>query len=224
MLTRRLLRALRDRIVPPTDHGLIFSRIYRDNLWGDPESASGPGSTGGRTAAFLDDLLVALRQLEVRTLLDVPCGDFNWAADVADAVDRYIGADVVAEVVAANVARHAGPGRAFLRLDLTRDSLPLADAVLCRDCLVHFSFADARAALRNVQRSGSCYLIATTFADRTFNDDIRTGGWRPLNLQGPPFAFPAPLLTIDERCASDGGRYRDKRLGVWPVAALPRFE
>jgi hypothetical protein len=222
MLMRRALRRLRDRIVPPRDHGAIFGRIYRENAWGDSESVSGPGSRQDRAIAFVDDLVAALRQLEVRTLLDAACGDFNWTAPVADAVDHYIGADVVAELIAANQARHASPRRTFLQCDLTRDALPAADAVLCRDCLVHFSLDDVWTALEHIRDSGARHLIATTFDDRTRNDDVRTGGWRTLNMQAPPFAFPAPLLSIDERCMNGNGRYRDKRLGVWAVASLPR--
>jgi hypothetical protein len=222
MLLRTALRHVRDRIVRPTDHGVIFSRIHRENTWGDAESVSGAGSTRERTAAFLDDLVATLRDLDVRVLLDAACGDFNWAGPVADAVDRYIGVDVVPALVAANQARHGGPGRTFLRLDLTRDPLPSADAVLCRDCLVHFSFADARAALANLQQSGARYLIATTFIDRAGNADARTGWWRTLNLEAPPFRFPPPLRAIDERCLGGDGGFRDKRLGVWDMASLPR--
>ena len=68
--------------------------------------------------------------------------------------------------------------------------LPAADAVLCRDCLVHFSLADVWAALGNIRDSGARYLIATTFSDRTYNDDAHTGCWRTLNMEAPPFAFP----------------------------------
>ncbi len=220
-LIRRALRSLRYRIAPgPTDHGEIFSRIYRDNVWGDAESASGPGSTRARAGVFVEDLVTALRQLEVRVLLDAPCGDFNWAAPLADAVDRYVGVDVVPALIEANAAHHGGPRRQFLRLDITRDRLPTADAVLCRDCLVHFSFADVSATLRNFQRSGTRYLITTTFIERAANHDTRTGWWRTLNLQSPPFAFPPPLLLVDERCTGWAGHYRDKRLAVWPLASL----
>jgi hypothetical protein len=222
MLIGRALRRLRDEIAWPRDHAAIFGRIYRENAWGDDESVSGPGSRRDRAAAFVGDLVAALRQLEVRTLLDAACGDFNWAAPVADAVDHYIGADVVAELAAANQARHASPRRTFVQLDLTRDALPAADAVLCRDCLVHFSLADVWIALEHIRDSGAGYLIATTFDDRTYNDDARTGAWRTLNMQAPPFAFPPPLLSIDERCMNGNGRYRDKRLAVWAVASLPR--
>ena len=66
MLLRTALRHVRDRIVRPRDHGVIFSRIHRENAWGDAESASGSGSTRARAAAFLDDLVATLHDLELR--------------------------------------------------------------------------------------------------------------------------------------------------------------
>jgi hypothetical protein len=45
-----------------------------------------------------------------------------------------------------------GPGREFLHLDITTDRLPKVDAILCRDCLVHCSFRQIAAAVRNFRR------------------------------------------------------------------------
>jgi hypothetical protein len=95
------------------------------------------------------------------------------------------------------------------------------DVILCRDCLVHFAFDDVRAALRNFARSGAGWLLTTTFVDRQReNVDIETGGWRPLNLELPPFNFPAPERVIDERCLHSGGIYVDKRLALWRLEEL----
>jgi len=44
--------------------------------------------------------------------------------------------------------------------DITSDPLPRADVILCRDCLVHFSLADAQAAIGNFARSGSAHAGA----------------------------------------------------------------
>jgi SAM-dependent methyltransferase len=200
-------------------HKDIFSNIYRDKSWGGDESASGPGSTRARAETFVPDVIALLKSLNIRTLLDAPCGDFNWAGAVADAVESYVGVDVVPELIAAN-AQSAGGGAGaplrFLCADLTRDPLPRADLILCRDCLVHFSFADIRAALRNFRRSGATWLLTTTFIDpNRRNENIRSGGWRPLNLEQPPFRFPPPVALIDERCEHSGGVCRDKRLGLW---------
>jgi hypothetical protein len=136
-------------------------------------------------------------------------------------IRSYCGIDIVEPLIAANRNLHGAPGRTFLCLDLRRDPLPEADSVLCRDCLVHFSFRDALAALSNFRASGATWLLATTFADRQSNQDALTGEWRPLNLQQPPFSFPPPLALLDERYTHENGRYADKSLGLWRLSDLP---
>ncbi|MGN6182286.1 MAG: class I SAM-dependent methyltransferase [Thermoanaerobaculia bacterium] len=208
------LRASRER------HRRVFSGIFRRNAWGSEESVSGPGSTRERGSVVAPAIVKLLTNLGVKTLLDAPCGDFNWAATVADAVESYIGVDVVEELITRNQREHAALNRRFFIADITRDSLPKADVILSRDSLVHFSYADIRAALRNFRESGSEYLLTPTFIDRKANRNIRTGGWRALNLQIPPFNLPAPIEIIDEQCLHTGGIYRDKRLALWRLSDL----
>lgn len=193
------------------------------NAWGDQESVSGPGSTHARAADFQADLAALLDARQVRSMVDAPCGDFNWMREVLAGRDlTYTGVDIVEALIAGNARRYATADRRFLCADMTRVDLPAADLILCRDGLVHLSFADARAAIRNFRRSGSRYLLATTFVGRPTNQDTATGGWRVLNLQAAPFAFPTPLALIDERCSHFGGVYRDKRLGLWALETIDR--
>ena len=77
----------------------VFSAIHSARGWGDCESSSGPGSTRERAGSFLPDLIALVQSLRITTLLDAPCGDFNWARPLADAVDHYIGIDVVPALV-----------------------------------------------------------------------------------------------------------------------------
>jgi SAM-dependent methyltransferase len=218
---RRLARMMADRLRPSPDHRTVFGDIYRRNLWGDVESVSGPGSTRARGTDLTADLVALLERLETRTLLDAPCGDFNWIAAVADSVQAYVGVDVVPELIEGNRRQHLTNRRRFVRADISRDPLPSADVILCRDCLVHFSTRDIWRTLANFRRSGARYLLTTTFVERGTNTHIRTGAWQPLNLQAAPFRFPPALELVDERCTHTGGIYRDKRLGLWELAALP---
>lgn len=199
----------------------VFASIHATRAWGDCESRSGPGSTRERAAAFLPDLLDLLRSLPVSTLLDAPCGDFNWAEPVADAVESYVGVDVVPALIASNRQRWPSPRRRFLCRDIVHQRLPAADLVLCRDGLVHLSEADIWLVLRNFQRTGATYLLTTTFVGERDNRDIATGGWRPINLQRAPFSFPDAAGMIDERCHHTGGAYADKRLALWRFSDLP---
>jgi len=202
----------------------IFGEIYRTNLWGSAESNSGVGSEDAATAHLRAAIPALLAGLGARTLLDLPCGDFGWLSRAALDLDAYTGADIVDELVERNTARYGGPGsrRSFVRLDITRDPLPRADVVLCRDCLVHLSHANIFAAFANLRRSGSRYLLTTTFTDLDANRDAEDGDWRPLNFRLAPFHLPEPLAVIVEGCTEEGGAYADKALGLWSVEALER--
>jgi hypothetical protein len=142
-------------------------------------------------------------------------------------IRHYIGGDIVPQVIARNQSREdlrqLPYDVQFETLDITRDELPTSDLVLCRDCLVHLSFANIRAALRNVVSSGSYYLLATTFPEHEVNEDIEDGDWRLLNLERPPFSFPAPLAIFNEGCDEEGGAFADKSLGLWDAAQLSPF-
>ncbi|HJY33225.1 MAG TPA: class I SAM-dependent methyltransferase, partial [Vicinamibacterales bacterium] len=118
-----------------------FEKIFQTNLWGAADSRSGLGSELDATADLRAALPHFLQVHQAESLLDIPCGDFNWMSTLGLQLP-YTGADIVAAIVEANERRFggAGSGRRFVRLDLTRDPLPQADVVLCRDCLVHLSF------------------------------------------------------------------------------------
>jgi Methyltransferase domain len=198
-----------------------FTSIYESNEWGSAESVSGIGSTLSRAADFQADLVDLIDRWQVGSIVDAPCGDMNWMRNVLAARDvSYTGVDIVEPLIARVARDHAASNRRFICADMTRDDLPAGDLLLCRDGLVHLSFADARAALRNFKRSGCRYLLTTTFAARAANTDVPTGDWRVLNLEEAPFRFPPPLALIDERCSHSGGIYRDKRLALWELAAL----
>ena len=201
----------------------LFTEIWRSNLWGADKSRSGLGSEADATSQLAAELPKLLRQFGIRTLLDLPCGDFGWLARTKLELDTYLGADIVAELVELNTAKHATfDGRVgFRRLDLLSEPLPAMDAVLCRDCLVHLSLANIARAFANLKTSGSRWLIATTFTDHDDNRDIVDGDWRLLNLQAEPFNLPPPAALLNEGCSEAGGTYDDKSLGVWRIADLP---
>ena len=194
-----------------------FRRIYRMNLWRGSDSRSGPGSSLEETAVVRGELPRILASVGARSLLDIPCGDFFWMREVPLDLDRYIGADLVSGLVEDNNRLYGNEVRRFVRLDIRTDPLPKVDVVLCRDCLDHLAFTDIRASLDNVARSGAQYLLATTYPDRT-NEDIRTGDWRPLNLQAAPVGLPSPIELINERSRKPG--YPDKSLGLWRVSDI----
>jgi SAM-dependent methyltransferase len=198
----------------------VFTRIYSRNFWNNAESRSGPGSTAERTERLRPQLNQLLRELKIRTLLDVPCGDFNWMRLADLQTIQYTGADIVPELVQKNTLRHGGAGRRFIHADITRGPLPKADLVLCRDGLIHLSFADIERALKTIQESRSTYLLLTTFTDCARNTDILAGDFRPLNFRLAPFNFPPALRTLADGPMLDGS-FPDQALALYRVSDLP---
>ncbi len=215
---REALTSITDSLVEQSD--LLLSgfahmgTLYRQH---NEESLSGPGSSLAQTEVIRRALPLLLQELGADVLLDAPCGDFNWMSHIHFGDTEIIGVDLQREIIAANRARHAAPGRLFAVLDILADLLPRADVVLCRDCLVHFSFADIGAALARFRGTGALWLLATTFPGRT-NVDIASGDWRPIDLSAAPFDLGPPVRLINEKCTEGGGTFRDKSLGLWRLS------
>lgn len=194
----------------------VFTRIYKTNYWKDNESVSGAGSNLAATAHIRKELPKLFEQLHVKSMLDIPCGDFYWLRKLATVLPGYIGADIVDELIAENQRKYADDGIRFEVLDITTDPLPKVDLILCRDLLGHFSNKDVMRALDNIRASGSKYLLATTFPYWANDHDITTGEWRPINLASL-FGLPDPILLINEHCKSGNGLFADKSLGLWDL-------
>jgi hypothetical protein len=196
-----------------------FQRIHDTNLWGAAASTSGLGSEMDATAVLRAELPRLLQTLGVASLLDAPSGDAEWINN-ADLGVRYLGVDIVPSLIERLQARAAaGEIKGEYRLaDITRDPLPRCDVILCRDCLVHLSFANIECAVANFRASGAKWLIATTFPDWQTNADCEDGDWRALNFERAPFGWGSPVELLNENCLEAGGGWRDKSLGVWRPA------
>lgn len=177
----------------------IFEKIYEGNMWGGSESVSGPGSCLQETKVLIGKLEKLFSRFNINTVLDAPCGDFNWMKHVnMKNIKQYLGVDIVPELIEQNKQKFGNAQRNFLTLDISREPLPQVDLIICRDCLVHFSMEDIWRALKNFSRSSSRFILTTTFTEHFINNDIKTGDWRFLNLEKEPFNFPKPLYIIKE--------------------------
>ena len=192
-----------------------FTWIYRKNYWQSSESASGDGSTLGYTANLRKELPALFEKFAIRSVLDAPCGDFNWMRELLRKVDvEYTGGDIVLPLIRSLNSQHGAPGRTFVHLDLVTGKLPKADLMICRDCLFHLSYADTRAVLENYLASGTAYLLTTTHKNRDgwLNQDIRTGFYRQIDLFAAPFNFStAPLARIDDWVAP----FPEREMCLW---------
>ena len=219
------LIAFRNRLINQWQHkhfrnqsiDQVFQTIYRVNHWRDQESISGPGSTINITSELRARLPDLIKKYGVSFFLDIPCGDFNWMREINFGVMKYKGIDIVKELVEINQASFARENRSFEYGDITSSTLPQSDLIFCRDCFVHLSYHDIEKAISNIKRSGSRFILTTTF-HRKSNHDITTGNWRPVNLCAKPFNWPQPIEMIVEDVHGDNSA---KSMGLWRVIDLP---
>jgi len=192
-----------------------FTRIYLNNGWAGVESLSGGGSDSDQTVQLKLELPLMLKDLGVKTLLDLPCGDLNWMKDVDLGSISYTGADIVPQLIADLTTRFRESGKEFVCLDSTRQKPGKYDAIFCRDMLVHLSHKDIIRTLKMFKLSGSKYILTTHFTGQRPFEDLKKLGWRPINFTLQPFSFPSPIRLLDERCSEAGGAFADKSIAVW---------
>ena len=174
----------------------IFQKIHEKNFWKNEESISGHGSTKKRASPYLKYLKIFLLNYKIKTFLDIPCGDLNWISNLKIAGMQYMGCDIVEEIIKKNKIKY--PSLKFEVLDITRDKLPSADILHCRDCLFHLSYNDIKRAIKNFLNSDIDYILLTSHEGFFKNNDITTGGSRFLSFLKKPFFFPKPILKIKD--------------------------
>ncbi len=190
----------------------IFETIHDGNLWNSSESRSGAGSETARTQSVRLGLEDWLRRncTQVSTFLDAPCGDFHWMRSVAFPADvRYLGGEIVRQLVVDNSKNYRSGRRSFIDLDIIKGPLPQADAWLCRDALIHLPFAAAVAVVENFRRSDCKYFLSTTYPNADNAVDIKYGWFHRVNLAIAPFNLGEPLEMIRDTPEGDGF------IGVW---------
>jgi hypothetical protein len=179
------------------DQTYIFSEIYKNNLWNSDESRSGEGSELAQTQNLIRSLPDVFEKFQIKSFIDAPCGDFNWMKHVPLKADiHYTGLDIVPDLIKDTQAKYGNDQYRFAVADITKDRLPKADLLFCRDCLFHLSYKDISSFFKNFLESEIPYLLTTTHynKDQFINSDIRTGSFRSIDLFSAPFNLPKNVL------------------------------
>ena len=195
----------------------IFTEIYESNSWTSSESRSGLGSELISTETIRKELPEVFKKFNIKSVLDIPCGDFNWMNNVDLKEVHYIGADIVENMIEDN--KNNFKDYEFKVLDITEDDLPEVDLIFARDILGHFDYENIEKTIKNILRSGSKYLLTTSFTKWEYNVDIKNGDWRPINLMLKPFLF-KPIYLINENCFEGDFQYNDKCLILFDLNKL----
>jgi SAM-dependent methyltransferase len=173
----------------------IFDFIYARAVWG---GGSGAGSDLSRTVLYVAYVQALMDRHDVRSVLDIGCGDWRFSRYLDFSGRNYTGFDVVSSVIAANRTAFGASNIQFEQADLsTHPGFAPCDLILCKDVLQHLSNARVSAIL---SKCGGARLALITNDYHPGNSDCRDGETRPLDVTAPPFGFPArPVLRFGRK-------------------------
>jgi len=116
--------------------------------WRSTETPCGAGSELRNTTNVRSSLLEIVKKYKVKTVVDAGAGDLNWMKHMKWDV-QYQGYDLY--------PRH----ESVIQFDLTKETLPKSDLILCRHVLNHLSPDYAQKCIDNFSKSESKYLAVT---------------------------------------------------------------
>jgi ubiquinone/menaquinone biosynthesis C-methylase UbiE len=159
------------------------------------------------TKASLQVLKDAIIKYEVKSMIDVPCGDVNWIFDslLTDTLPVYVGLDVTSTVIEVNRERFSHhKNKQFHFWDATECDLPRiqngtsldlqpVDLIHVRDVIQHLTLEQGMKYFCRVFKSGARVLVTTSHQEgggQTVNRNVQEGSYYNCNLFLEPFSFP----------------------------------
>lgn len=186
--------------------------------------ACGPGSEGEkvRQAGTIDFINSVIKKYSIKSISDCPCGLFeNWMYMVNLDSIEYIGYDINDLAIKRN--KEVNSNKLFIELDLVNEVLPMADLIICRDCLFHLPNAFVVSAIKNFKESGSTYLLATEHRwiknniELTPEELSREAGFRQINIEIEPFNLGEPIEIHNEEVWKYYEQGNNRQLSLWKL-------
>ena len=161
-------------------------------------------------------LQMLLQGFAVKSIADVPCVDVDRLHIQQLGLQRYLGISKERDVAGALQSQFGSSVASFLDLDVTIDTLPRVDLILCWDYLCTLSEAEIRPTLLQFKKSGATFLLMRHFPEVRSNEEKVSGHFQPINWKHHPYHFPEPMIHIME-----SGDHGMESLALWNLRDLP---
>jgi SAM-dependent methyltransferase len=213
----------------------VFTNIYENYGFGSTESRSGPGSTLEETKVLREKIRSLVIEKNIKSVVDIPCGDFHWMKEIVSSFESYTGGDIVDEAIKTNNEKYSSSNINFINFDLINNPIPDADLLIVRDVIGHLPLEDGKKVIKNILKSNCKYLLSTTWAKKTDsgweicgpndihreNEGVNYGRFYPVNLMSAPFNFPLPELCLEEDVRVDNFEIGNRKvLALWDLSKL----
>lgn len=147
---------------------------------------SGPGSQPQNTSKYIKFLNSFIRENNIKSILDVGCGDWQLMSMVDLSGVRYKGIDV--SPVAVSLAKSKAPLGTDISTGSIEDIYESFDLVHIKDVLQHLEFSECRRILEIISTRHKSALVVNEHPGAS--NDIQNGQYRPLNISGEPLYWP----------------------------------
>ena len=188
----------------------VFTDIYLNNRWGGEPgtfSSGGGSAIGAIVAPYVTCIRKHLTELGADRLsvVDLGCGDFAVGRQLADECGRYIGVDVVEDLIRHNDSTYGTDRISFQCLDIIEDPLPPGDICFLRQVLQHLSNDQIRRILPKLDRyrwtfvtehQPSASQLDRPNLDKPHDGNIRIHQRSGVYLDQPPFHVPRERLEF----------------------------
>lgn len=205
---------------------LKFNIIYKFGYWKTfkKDSFSGSGSNLKATKSLRQKLPLVFKNLKIKTIFDVPCGDWNWFRYLNLSNINYTGGDIVNKMIDKNNNMFKKKNIRFINHNLLKNKiLKKYDLVFVRDCFVHLTDTQVLISLKKIINSECKYLATTSYIYNKKYNIKNPDRWRPINLLKKPFCFPKPFLIISDK--SNNTIYdKYKYLFIWKIKDLKKMK
>lgn len=164
----------------------IFSDIYKKNIW---RYGSGEGSLETYTIPYRKFLVKFLIDYDIKTILDIGCGDWQFSKLIDWSNYDYTGIDCVQSVIDNNNSIYGKKNIKFLYCDILNDINKLKinyDLIILKDVIIHWPNEQIRIMLPLMKGKATYILLINTKEQIIDNADISLGDFRPLNYKMKP--------------------------------------
>ncbi|MAG02180.1 hypothetical protein CMI42_02490 [Candidatus Pacearchaeota archaeon] len=172
-----------------------FHDVYQEKHWGKGDELfySGTGSDFENCLPFRDYINKLIVEKDIRSIVDLGCGDFRMGNLLNLDGVNYVGVDIVDSLIEHNKSLYSRKNINFVTKDIVSEELPLGDLCIIRFVLQHLSNEDVLRIISKLKKYGYVIIVDGVNLERYKNDvnvDIESGfGLRDngLHLNLAPF-------------------------------------
>jgi SAM-dependent methyltransferase len=165
-----------------------FDTIYENNRWG---YKSGPGSDPDQAKVWIDIVNSFLEKEDVKTVMDIGCGDWRLGQKYKLNNKSYTGIDISSVILDETMA-YSTENVKFIHADFEFLDVEPVDLIIIKDVLQHLPNSKIISIVNKIKNNARYALFCDMYIkvnDRELNTDIPTGRARPIDLLESPFSF-----------------------------------